>query len=57
MASFTICHACTFDKAVALTIALSGSAGMRRLVGSIGLMPLTFLIPPALWIKVHQSCC
>ena len=25
-----------------------------RLVGSIGLMPLTFLIPPALWIKVRS---
>lgn len=23
-----------------------------RLVGSLGLMPLTFLLPPALWIKV-----
>ena len=30
---------------------------MRRLVGSIGLMPLTFLIPPALWIKVRWACC
>ena len=25
-----------------------------RLVRSIGLMPLTFLIPPALWIKVRS---
>ena len=33
-----------------------------RLVGSLGLMPLTFLIPPALWLKVrpctlaHAAC-
>lgn len=32
-------------------------SGMCRLVGSIGLMPLTFLIPPALWIKVRSKCC
>lgn len=25
----------------------------RRLVGSLGLMPLTFILPPALWIKVR----
>ena len=38
-------------------VLIGALSGMCRLVGSIGLMPLTFLIPPALWIKVRSKRC
>ena len=42
-----------WHMAVTGILVLSRCVSVCRLVGSIGLMPLTFLIPPALWIKVR----